>query len=221
MSDGTLRSIQRTNLRDEAITVLRAAILGGELAPGSIHSAGALAERLGVSPTPVREAMLALVESGLVEVVPNRGFRVSVIDDEDLDEICALRMMLELPALALVIEQASDASLSELSMRVAELESAAADNDVAAFLVADRAFHLQLLALTGNRRLVRIVAELRDQTRIVGLQPLAAEEDLDATAAEHRTILEALQARDVSAAQHLMTIHLEQTRGIWAGHKAS
>ena len=221
MSDrSTLRSIQRTNLREEAIAVLRAAILGGELPPGSIHSVAALAERLGVSPTPVREAMLALVESGLVEVLPNRGFRVSVINDEDLDEICALRMMLELPALALVIEQASDASLSELRTRLAELESAAADNDVAAFLVADRAFHLQLLALTGNRRLVRIVAGLRDQTRIVGLHSLAAADALDATAAEHRTILEALHARDVSAAQHLMTIHLQHTRGTWAGHHA-
>lgn len=198
--------------------MLRAAILGGELAPGSIHSAVTLAERLGVSPTPVREAMLELVKSGLVEVLPNRGFRVTVIDDQDLDEIYALRVMLEVPALAAVIERASDAGLSELETRLAELEAAAANSDVAAFLVADRAFHLELLALAGNHRLVRIVAELRDQARIVGLQSLAAAEALEATAAEHRPILEALHARDVSAAQRFMTIHLEHTRGAWAGH---
>jgi DNA-binding GntR family transcriptional regulator len=214
----TLRSIRRTNLREEAVAVLRAAILGGELAPGSIHSAVTLAERLGVSPTPVREAMLELVKSGLVEVLPNRGFRVTVIDDQDLDEIYALRVMLEVPALAAVIERASDAGLSGLETRLAELEAAAANSDVAAFLVADRAFHLELLALAGNHRLVRIVAELRDQARIVGLQSLAAAEALEATAAEHRPILEALHARDVSAAQRFMTIHLEHTRGAWAGH---
>jgi DNA-binding GntR family transcriptional regulator len=214
----TLRSIRRTNLREEAVAMLRAAILGGELAPGSIHSAVTLAERLGVSPTPVREAMLELVKSGLVEVLPNRGFRVTVIDDQDLDEIYALRVMLEVPALAAVIERASDAGLSELETRLAELEAAAANSDVAAFLVADRAFHLELLALTGNHRLLRIVAELRDQARIVGLQSLAAAEALEATAAEHRPILEALHARDVSAAQRFMTIHLEHTRGAWAGH---
>ena len=218
MGDRTeLRSIRRTNLREEAVAVLRAAILGGELAPGSIHSAVSLASRLGVSPTPVREAMLALVVSGLVEVLPNRGFRVTEIDDLDLDEICALRLMLEVPALALVIERASDASLDRLATPLAELEAAAAAGNVSAFLVADRAFHLDLLALAGNRRLVRIVAELRDQTRIIGLQSLAATETLTATAAEHRPILDAVRRRDVAAAQRFMTIHLEHTRGAWAG----
>ena len=115
------------------------------------------------------------------------------------------------------MERASDASLNELGTRLAELEAAAADGDVPAFLVADRAFHLDLLALAGNRRLVRIVADLRDQTRIIGLQSLAAAETLEATAAEHRPILEALQARDVTAAQRVMTAHLERTRGAWAG----
>ncbi|WP_196807335.1 GntR family transcriptional regulator [Candidatus Solirubrobacter pratensis] len=219
MADRTeLRSIRRTNLREEAVSMLRAAILGGELEPGSIHSAASLADRLGVSPTPVREAMLALVLSGLVEVLPNRGFRVTVIDENDLDEICALRLMLEVPAIALAVERASDASLNGLRTRLAELEDAAANSDVSAFLVADRAFHLELLALAGNRRLVRIVAELRDQTRIVGLQSLAAAETLEAIAAEHRPILEAIQARDVAAAQRSMTVHLEHTRGAWAGH---
>ena len=218
MADRTeLRSIRRTNLREESVAALRAAILGGELAPGSIHSAVSLADRLGVSPTPVREAMLELVVSGLVEVLPNRGFRVTVIDDQDLDEICALQLMLEVAAIALVIERASDASLSELGTRLAELETAAADGDVPAFLAADRAFHLELLALAGNRRLVRIVAELRDQTRIIGLRSPAAADTLEATAAEHRSILEAIQARDVAAARRVMTVHLEHMRGAWAG----
>jgi DNA-binding GntR family transcriptional regulator len=213
-----LRSIQRTNLREEALAVLRAAILGGELAPGSIHSAVSLANRLGVSPTPVREAMLALVVSGLVEVLPNRGFRVTAIDDRDLDEICALRLLLEVPSVALVVERASNASLRELETPLAELETAAGDGDVPAFLIADRTFHLQLLALAGNRRLVRIVAELRDHTRIIALRSLAAAEALATTAAEHRPILAAIQARDVAAAQRGMTVHLEHTRGVWAGN---
>src|SRR5579862_6729020 len=99
-SEGSvLRSLRRRNLREEAVEVLRAAILGGELEPGSIHSAVGLAELMGVSPTPVREAMLELARSGLVEVLPNRGFRVTVVDDRDLDEIAELRKLLEVPAL--------------------------------------------------------------------------------------------------------------------------
>jgi DNA-binding GntR family transcriptional regulator len=212
-----LRSIRRKNLREEAVEILRAAILGGELEPGSIHSAVSLAEQLGVSPTPVREAMLELSRLGLVEVLPNRGFRVTVIDDQDLDEIAELRTLLEVPALEQVIERASDEGLDQLDQQLQELEAAADRNDVPAFLVADRAFHLGLLELAGNRRLVEIVAGLRDQTRIVGLHSLAAAGTLQASAAEHRPILQAVRARDVAEAERLMATHLEHTRGVWAG----
>jgi DNA-binding GntR family transcriptional regulator len=212
-----LRSIRRKNLREEAVEVLRAAILGGELEPGSIHSAVTLAEQLDVSPTPVREAMLELARSGLVEVLPNRGFRVTVVDDQDLDEICELRIMLEVPAMELVIERASDSGLEQLEQPLSELEAAADRNDVPAFLLADRDFHMGLLRLAGNQRMVEIVAGLRDQTRIVGLRSLAAADALQASAVEHRPILEAVRARDVAEAERVMVIHLEHTRGVWAG----
>jgi DNA-binding GntR family transcriptional regulator len=213
-----LRSLHRRNLRQEAVEVLRAAILGGELAPGSIHSAVSLAELMGVSPTPVREAMLELSRSGLVEVLPNRGFRVTVIDDRDLDEVAELRMMLEVPSMRLVIERASDAELGTLDEPLLALEAAADRNDVPAFLVADRDFHLRMLALARNERLVEIIAGLRDQTRIVGLQSLAAAGALEASASEHRPILEAIRKRDKKAAERQMTTHLKHTRGAWAGY---
>jgi DNA-binding GntR family transcriptional regulator len=213
---GSLRSLQRRNLREDAVEVLRAAILGGDLLPGSIHSAVSLAEQLGVSPTPVREAMLELANSGLVEVLPNRGFRITVIDDPDLDEICELRMLVEVPATAIVIKRASDADLARLEVPLRELEAAAERLDVPAFLIADREFHLSLLTLTGNQRLVEIIAGLRDQTRIVGLQSLVAAGALQATASEHRPLLEAIAARDVAEAQRRMKVHLEHTRRDWA-----
>ena len=164
--------------------MLREAILGGELAPGSIHSAVSLADRLGVSATPVREAMRALIGSGLVEALPNRGFRVTEIGEHDRDEICALRLMLEVPALARVIERASDADLDELETATT-----------------DREFHLGLMALAGNRRLVRIVAELHDQARIGPEAPA------------DRELLAALRARDFAAAERALTRHLERVRG--------
>jgi DNA-binding GntR family transcriptional regulator len=161
--------------------------------------------------------MIDLSNSGLLEILPNRGFRVTVIDDQDLDEICALRMLIEVPAIALVIARATDVELDHLYEPLAELEAAADSNDVAAFLVADRGFHLALLALADNRRMVEIIAGLRDQTRITGLRSLAADGALQATAVEHRPILEALRARDTVEATRFMEIHLEHTRGAWAG----
>jgi DNA-binding GntR family transcriptional regulator len=223
MSSGNLglRSLRRKNLREEATEVLRAAILGGDLEPGSIHSAVGLSEVMGVSPTPVREAMLELARAGLVEVLPNRGFKVTVVDDSDLDEIADLRKMLEVPAMRLVVEHGDQRQLDALEVPLRELEEASERNDAPAFLLADRAFHLELLSLSGNHRLVDIVAGLRDQTRILGIHSLAVAGTLRALAPEHRQIRDAVSAGDGEQAERLMAVHLEHTRGLWAGREES
>jgi DNA-binding GntR family transcriptional regulator len=212
-----LRSLKRQNLREEALSSLRAAILSGELKPESIHSTTALADRLGVSPTPVREAMLELARQGLVEPLPNRGFRVVAAREADLDEIRDLRLMLEVPALALVIEHASEQDLEALRTHIVELDRAGKRGDLERFLTADRAFHLGLLTLGDHARLVRIVGELRDQTRILGLGSAASRASLKSAGPEHAAILDAVLARDVATAQRQMVEHLHHTRGIWAG----
>jgi DNA-binding GntR family transcriptional regulator len=212
-----VKFLTRTSLREQAGQVIRASILAGELEAGEIYSASLLAERLGVSPTPVREALLDLASGGLVEPVRNRGFRVLTPDEEDLDEISELRMMLEVPAMRAVVERASDEQLEELEDVVAEIESAAEAGDVARFLLSDREFHLGLLELHGNGRLLRLVAQLRDQTRLVAITELARDGNLAASAREHRDILESLRARDADRAEALMRTHLIHTRGIWAG----
>jgi DNA-binding GntR family transcriptional regulator len=205
------------SLREQSQQVIRASILAGELAAGEIYSASTIAQRLGVSPTPVREAMLELANGGLVEPVRNRGFRILTPDEDDLDEISQLRLMLEVPSMRIVAGQASAADLHELSEVVEQIEATAAAADVAGFLLADRAFHLGMLELTGNRRLVGLVAQLRDQTRIAGITELAREGNLERSAAEHRDILDALEAGDADKAEELMKRHLIHTRGIWAG----
>jgi DNA-binding GntR family transcriptional regulator len=212
-----VRTLRALSLREQASQVIRAGIIGGELEPGEIYSASVLANRLGVSATPVREAMLDLANAGLVEAVRNRGFRVLTPDERDLDEIGELRLMLEVPGTRLVVERASDEQLAALESAVAELESTADQGDVPGFLLADRDFHLRLLELTGNRRLVRLVDQLRDQTRLMGLMELAQAGRLMSSAREHRRILEALKARDGDLVEELMRVHIEHTRGIWAG----
>lgn len=205
------------SLREQAQQVIRASILAGELAAGEIYSASTIAQRLGVSPTPVREAMLELANGGLVEPVRNRGFRILTPDEDDLDEIFQLRLMLEVPSMRIVAERATDEDLAALREVVEQIEATAAAADVAGFLLADRAFHLGMLELMGNRRLVSLVAQLRDQTRIAGITELAREGNLAKSAAEHRDILDALDARDADKAEELMKRHLIHTRGIWAG----
>ncbi|GAB3568780.1 GntR family transcriptional regulator [Amycolatopsis endophytica] len=208
--------VRVTNLRDQVLEVVRQAMVSGEIRPGDIYSAAALAARLGVSTSPVREAMLTLVNQGLMEPVRNRGFRVVAMSEQDLDEIYELRQLLEVPATLSAAAKASPADLERLSGLAREIEAAAAAGDVPRFLDADRRFHLDLLSLGGNRRLVANIATLRDQTRLYGLEKLAEAGRLTGAADEHRVLLEAIAARDPSRVEDLMRAHLEHTRADWA-----
>jgi DNA-binding GntR family transcriptional regulator len=216
-----VRELTQVSLREQATEAIRAGVVSGELAAGEILSAATIAARLGVSVTPVREAMLDLATAGLVEPVRNRGYRVVEVGDRDLDEIIELRVLLEGPAMALVVERATDAELEALTESVDGIEEAAAASDVSRFLAEDRQFHLGLLELAGNRRLVDVVSRLRDQTRLVGLQALAREHALTGSALEHRPILAALQGGDAERAERLMREHLQHARGTWAGLRES
>ncbi len=210
-------ALRRVSLREQALDVVRQALVSGEIKPGDIYSAAALAERLGVSNSPVREAMLTLVHEGLLEAVPNRGFRVVPLSDADLDEVYQLRLLLEVPAMVQLAERGIAAERERLTGLAEEIERAAAARDVIRFLETDRAFHLELLALQGNRRLVSIVANLRDQTRLYGLKMLAQQDKLGASAAEHRRLLSAIDAGDTELVSQLTRAHLEHTRHEWAG----
>lgn len=216
MATALLRTV---SLRSQVSDVLRAQIASGELAPDGIYSAVALAERLGVSATPVREAMLDLAAAGLVEPVRNRGYRILTVSPADLDEIVAMRIWLEVPALELVVEQASDEELEALRPLAERIVAAAERREPASFVLADAEFHAALLRLTRNGRLLRTVMELRDQTRLLGIEKMGRAGELAASAAEHLLILDALRDRDAARAQALMGAHLRHTRGVWAGEE--
>ncbi len=210
-------TVDRTSVRTQVRRILRAQVASGELQPGEIYSAVVLAKRLGVSATPVREAMLDLASAGLVEAERNRGFRILTVSPEDLDEIVTLRIWLEVPAMSAVIEHADDDEIEALAPLARDIVDAAKRRDVSDFLVADHVFHTDLLRLARNDRLIRLVSDLRDQTQLLGLHRMGRAGQLDRSAKEHVRLLDAIRARDVDAAQAIMRAHLEHARGIWAG----
>ena len=213
-----LFKLEPSSLREQAADAIRAGIVTGEIRSGELYSVPTLAARLGVSATPVREAMLDLANEGLVEPVRNRGFRVVELSDDDLDEILALRVLLEVPSAGRVAGTLAPEQVERLEALLAETEEKADAFDTPGFLAADRAFHLALLEPLGSRRLVDLVAMLRDQTRLYGLPSLVSSGILKTAAAEHREILEAVVAGDAEAATGAMRRHLEQTtRGVWTG----
>jgi DNA-binding GntR family transcriptional regulator len=210
---------ERTSLRERVAESLRAALVSGRMVPGTTYSIPALAEQFGVSATPVREAMLDLVNEGIMSAVPNKGFRVVELSDAELDQITELRRLLEVPTVGELAGAIDRAAIRRLRSLAAAVSDAARRGDVVGYVEADRELHLALLAEAGNPRLVEMVGRLRDQSRLYGLEQLAADGVLVDSAAEHMRLIDALESGDRRAAERVMAHHLDHVRGIWASRR--
>lgn len=208
-----------SNLREQVEKAISAAIVSGQMPPGEVFSAPSLAARFGVSATPVREAMLNLAKRGMVDIVRNKGFRVTVVSEDDLRAIVDVRRLLEAPAVGRLAGRLTAADLDRLRELAEAIVRGARDADLARYLQADTAFHLTLLELAGNPRLRDIVADLRAQTRLTGLADLVATEELEASADEHLRLLELLETGTAEECERLMARHIGHVLGWWAGHR--
>ena len=206
------------SLRETVTQILRAAIISGEMAPGEVYSAPVLGARFGVSATPVREAMVDLSREGLVQTVPNKGFRVTAVSEAELDDIAALRMLIEPPTVREVtplIPQEAIPGLRELAQAIVDH---AAAGDLITYTEADRRFHLAILEYSTNQRLVSLVSDLRSQTRLYGLSEMVERDTLAGSAAEHLELVDLVAARDATGAGNLMKRHIGRVRAEWAKH---
>ncbi|MFE9021440.1 GntR family transcriptional regulator [Streptomyces sp. NPDC007808] len=210
---------KKSSYRERVADALRAALIAGELLPGEVYSAPTLAARFGVSATPVREAMLDLVKEGLVDTVPNKGFRVTEVSEKQLDEYTHIRALIEIPTVVELARTADKVSLEALRPAAREIVQAAVCADLIAYVEADTRFHLGLLALAGNAHLVEVVGDLRGRSRLYGLTALVRAGRLLASAEEHLELLDALIARDERAVREVMTRHLGHVRGLWAARE--
>ncbi|ARQ67990.1 GntR family transcriptional regulator [Streptomyces marincola] len=200
---------ERHSLRAQVLAALRDALASGELAPGETYSAPALAERYGVSATPVREAMQRLAGEGVVEILPNRGFRIAGRSPEDMAELAEVRAALEVPAVLRLARSLPPERWEALRPLAEATVRAATLGDRAAYAEADRVFHREILRLTGNRHLVSVAEDLHRKTQCPvpdGTPPGTAE--LLADALEHTALLDALRSGDLGGAERLAREHL-------------
>src|SRR5580700_5118557 len=200
-------------LPSRTVAVLEAikhAILTGELKAGQALVETDLAEVLGVSKTPVREALKTLAGAGLVTMNPYKGAAVRVVDDEQARHVYDARLLLEPEALARGVASGHD-------WRPAHQALARADGarDQAERSLANRDFHRELYAGCGNPLLVRMLDDLRDQTALVSVAAWRHEPDWpplvpswEHEAAEHRSILNAARDGDCDRAAYLLTAHI-------------
>ncbi|MET7682354.1 GntR family transcriptional regulator [Streptomyces sp. NPDC005423] len=190
--------------RTEAVLeTIKHAILTGELRPGQALVEAELAERIGVSKTPVREALKTLAGSGLVVMLPYKGVTVREVDEELARAVYDMRLLLEPVA-------AGRSTLSRQALEEARAALAAADRaeDAADRSLANRAFHRALYAGCGNALLVKSLDELRDQTALVSSAAWARMPSWEQEAREHREILAAAETGDSRNVRALMRGHI-------------
>ena len=205
------------NLSDQIARVLRASLVSGQLVPGVTYSVPALAEEFGVSAMPVREAMLSLVQQGLMTSVRNKGFRVVELSAKELDDIMQLRLMLEVPASVSAARDVNERTMRELRRLAKEIARHAKSGELVDYIESDRQFHQTLIGLADNPRLEELVDDLRARSRLTGLDALVEHGDLSASAKEHVAMLDAIASGDTHQLRTLMERHIRHSRGIWAG----
>jgi len=199
-------------LYQEVAERLRERIFSHELPPGTWVDEQALAEQYGISRTPLREALKVLASEGLVTLKPRRGCYVTEISERDLDEVFSVMSMLEGECARASTQHASKADLERLQAIHVDLEKAAAANDINGFFEANQAFHHAIQEIADNRWLLHVIEDLRKVIKLSRHHSLFSEGRLEQSLAEHSGILDALLARDATAAETRMREHSRSGR---------
>ncbi len=194
---------------DTAYEAVRRMILSGEAAPGTRLGETELAETLGLSRTPVREAIQRLGADGLVEVLPHRGARVVLWSARDLEEIFELRTLLEPYAVARAARIGLEAPvLAELRDLCSAMEGAAAEGEVALLARLNSHFHEALIDASGNSRLPGMLTSVMHAPLILGTFHRYDAETMARSMGHHREVVDAITARDPEWAASVMRSHL-------------
>ncbi|MBE7718629.1 GntR family transcriptional regulator [Lacrimispora indolis] len=196
-------------LRDVVFNTLRQAILKGELAPGERLMEIQLAERLGVSRTPIREAIRKLELEGLVLMVPRKGAEVAKISEKSLRDVLEVRRSLEELAIELACQRMTQESVEELEKKQEEFKQAVEDGNAMEIAETDEAYHDVIYKGTCNDRLVQMINNLREQMYRYRLEYIKDEDKRQILLLEHDNILRAVKQRKVQEAKEAMREHID------------
>lgn len=197
-------------LREVVADEMRGMIVRGELLPGERLYEDRLAEQLGVSRNPVREAIRALEGTGLVEVLPRRGAYVSRLDPRQIEQLLDMRSVIEAYAAELAAEHRTDEHLAAMRQCVAEGEAAAKQGDFVAAAAVHREFLMAIERASGNEYFSVVAGPLRHKTELVF--SMLADKRGSVGWKEHRQVVDAIAARDPQAARRLTFEHMSSVK---------
>jgi DNA-binding GntR family transcriptional regulator len=195
-------------LYEDVADKLREQIFSKKLLPGSWLDEQSLADQLGISRTPMREAIKVLASEGLVTIKMRRGAYVTEVFRSDLEQIFTILSLLEGQAAKEAATKATEAQLNLLDHLHHRLETAAADRDIEQFFEINVKFHELIQEIAGNRWMNGVIADLRKVLKLHRRDSLTSTGRLQNSLLEHREILRALLKRDEGAAESAMQKHL-------------
>ena len=207
-----IRLLQSSSLATLVQREIERMILAGDLAAGAKLIEASIAEQLGVSRGPVREAFRALEGSGLVRMEKNRGVYVRQIGVEEADEIYELRAVLDEFVGRRVAETATAAQVRELRHIVERMDKASSRNDVDAYLAANLDFHDRMVELAGNAKLLHVYRRLVNELHLFRRTTLSQGGALPVSSREHREIVDRIAARQPAAAGRALYEHVLASR---------
>lgn len=195
-------------LRDVVFNTLREAILRGDLQPGERLMEIQLANQLGVSRTPIREAIRMLEQEGLAITIPRKGAVVAGMSEKDMEDVLEIREALEELAVKIACDKITDAQIEELLAAKKEFEKQLSSGDLKKLAQADIAFHDVIYKATDNQRLILMLGNIREQMYRYRLEYLKNDAHHDEVIEEHEQICEALSKRDKGSVAENVKKHI-------------
>jgi len=217
MLEESFEKIERESIAEKVAQSLRSKILAGDLAPGTRLIEAQLANQLGVSRAPVREAFLRLEHEGLVSTESGKGTYVSQMSLDDFEEISTLRCVLEGLAMRLAFQHISEADRLRLAGLVAGMKQAADQGDIERLLALDMRFHSTIWQISGHKRLLELLTNMTGPIRLFQVTNLRLYENLVENVLEHELLLGAL-SRSSAEAEALMVRHIQEAAEMTLPH---
>lgn len=196
-------------LRDVVFHTLREAILKGELKPGERLMELQLASKLGVSRTPIREAIRMLEQEGLAVTIPRKGAEVAKMTEKDMEDVLQIREVLDELAVSLACDNISEEEMQELERNMIRFENSIKSGDLKSLAQTDVEFHDVIYRATGNTKLITMLNNLREQIYRYRVEYLKDEKAYPVLMKEHRAIVAALKRRDKAKVTEAMKVHVE------------
>lgn len=199
------------SLKEMALSIIKEAVLAKKLEPEKMYTEAALTKEMGISRTPVREALIHLASRGMIVYHPRKGFKIRCMTEKDVRDLFELRLALELTVIRHITPNLTEGALAEIEKAWDRYREMVQTGDPLEFIHANRDFHIHLAQLTENSYLINALDEIRDLTDLAGVRSLEVDSRTLEATEEHGRIFAELKRQSMDGALRQMEAHIRTT----------